>query len=116
MCIRDRAIKGGYAIPAFNFNNMEQMQAIIKAAVETKSPVILYLIILQDGSSVFLSIQTYSGLHLSLIHISVTSSSIVIPYSTNIPCINPVPTESSTTFPSFVSFVSFAKICPSLSE
>ena len=35
------AIKGGYAIPAFNFNNMEQMQAIIKAAVETKSPVIL---------------------------------------------------------------------------
>ena len=35
-----RAIKGGYAIPAFNFNNMEQMQAIIKAAVETKSPVI----------------------------------------------------------------------------
>ena len=36
-----RAIDGGYAIPAFNFNNMEQMQAIIKAAVETKSPVIL---------------------------------------------------------------------------
>ena len=36
-----KAIKGGYAIPAFNFNNMEQMQAIIKAAVETKSPVIL---------------------------------------------------------------------------
>ena len=35
-----RAIKGGYAIPAFNFNNMEQMQAIIKVA-ETKSPVIL---------------------------------------------------------------------------
>ena len=36
-----RAIKGGYAIPAFNFNNMEQMQAIIQASVETKSPVIL---------------------------------------------------------------------------
>jgi fructose-bisphosphate aldolase class II len=35
------AIKGGYAIPAFNFNNMEQLQAIIQAAVETKSPVIL---------------------------------------------------------------------------
>ena len=32
-----KAIKGGYAIPAFNFNNMEQMQAIIKAAVETKT-------------------------------------------------------------------------------
>lgn len=36
-----RAVKGGYAIPAFNFNNMEQLQAIIKAASETKSPVIL---------------------------------------------------------------------------
>lgn len=36
-----KAIDGGYAIPAFNFNNMEQMQAIIAACVETKSPVIL---------------------------------------------------------------------------
>ncbi len=36
-----KAIKGGYAIPAFNFNNMEQLQAIIQAASETKSPVIL---------------------------------------------------------------------------
>jgi len=36
-----KAIKGGYAIPAFNFNNMEQLQAIISACVETKSPVIL---------------------------------------------------------------------------
>lgn len=38
-----KAVKGGYAIPAFNFNNMEQMQAIIMAAVETKSPVILQI-------------------------------------------------------------------------
>ncbi len=36
-----KAIKGGYAIPAFNFNNMEQLQAIVKACAETKSPVIL---------------------------------------------------------------------------
>lgn len=36
-----KAIDGGYAIPAFNFNNMEQLQAIIQAAAETKSPVIL---------------------------------------------------------------------------
>ena len=36
-----KAVKGGYAIPAFNFNNMEQLQAIIQAAAETKSPVIL---------------------------------------------------------------------------
>ena len=36
-----RAINGGYAIPAFNFNNMEQLQAIIQASSEKKSPVIL---------------------------------------------------------------------------
>ena len=36
-----KAVHGGYAIPAFNFNNMEQLQAIIKAAADTKSPVIL---------------------------------------------------------------------------
>lgn len=35
------AVDGGYAIPAFNFNNMEQMQAIVSACAETKSPVIL---------------------------------------------------------------------------
>lgn len=36
-----KAMKGGYAVPAYNFNNMEQLQAIIQACVETKSPVIL---------------------------------------------------------------------------
>ena len=36
-----KAIDGGYAVPAFNFNNMEQLQAIVMAAAETKSPVIL---------------------------------------------------------------------------
>ena len=36
-----KAVKGGYAIPAFNFNTLEQMQAIVQAAVETKSPVIM---------------------------------------------------------------------------
>jgi fructose-bisphosphate aldolase class II len=36
-----KAMDGGYAIPAFNFNNMEQLQAIIAACVETRSPVIL---------------------------------------------------------------------------
>jgi fructose-bisphosphate aldolase, class II len=38
-----KAIKGGYAVPAYNFNNMEQMQAIIQACVETRSPVILQI-------------------------------------------------------------------------
>ena len=36
-----RAIDGGYAIPAFNFNNLEQLQAIIKASSDLRSPVIL---------------------------------------------------------------------------
>lgn len=35
------AVKGGYAIPAYNFNNLEQLQAIVMACVETASPVIL---------------------------------------------------------------------------
>lgn len=36
-----KAVDGGYAIPAFNFNNLEQLQAIVTAAAELKSPVIL---------------------------------------------------------------------------
>ena len=36
-----KAFEGKYAIPAFNFNNMEQMQAIVQACVEESSPVIL---------------------------------------------------------------------------
>lgn len=36
-----KAIAGGFAVPAYNFNNLEQLQAIISACVETKSPVIL---------------------------------------------------------------------------
>lgn len=36
-----RAMAGGYAVPAYNFNNMEQLQAILTACAETSSPVIL---------------------------------------------------------------------------
>jgi len=36
-----KAMKGGYAVPAYNFNNMEQLQAIAIGCVESKSPVIL---------------------------------------------------------------------------
>ncbi|MCI6618562.1 MAG: class II fructose-1,6-bisphosphate aldolase [Prevotella sp.] len=36
-----RAVDGGWAVPAFNFNNLEQLQAIIKATSDLKSPVIL---------------------------------------------------------------------------
>lgn len=34
------AMKGGFAVPGYNFNNMEQLQAIIKGCAESKSPVI----------------------------------------------------------------------------
>jgi fructose-bisphosphate aldolase class II len=36
-----KAMEGGYAVPAYNFNNMEQLQAIVIGCVESKSPVIL---------------------------------------------------------------------------
>jgi fructose-bisphosphate aldolase class II len=38
-----RAFAGQYAVPAYNFNNMEQLQAIVTACVETRSPVILQI-------------------------------------------------------------------------
>ncbi len=38
-----KAVDGGYAIPAYNFNNLEQLQAIITACAETRSPVILQI-------------------------------------------------------------------------
>jgi fructose-bisphosphate aldolase class II len=37
----DEAAKGGYGVGAFNVNNMEQIQAIMEAAQQTKSPVII---------------------------------------------------------------------------
>ncbi len=38
-----KAMAEGYAVPAYNFNNMEQLQAIIMACVECNSPVILQI-------------------------------------------------------------------------
>ena len=37
----DHAAENGYGIPAFNVNNLEQVQAIMEAASETDSPVIM---------------------------------------------------------------------------
>jgi len=37
----EKAMKGKYAIPAYNFNNMEQLQAIVMGCVESRSPFIL---------------------------------------------------------------------------
>lgn len=37
------AMRGGFAVPAYNFNNMEQLQASVMACLETQSPVILQM-------------------------------------------------------------------------
>ena len=37
----DHAAENGYGLPAFNVNNLEQVQAIMEAAAETDSPVIM---------------------------------------------------------------------------
>lgn len=39
--VLDEAAKGGYGVGAFNVNNMEQIQAIVTAAEEVESPVII---------------------------------------------------------------------------
>jgi fructose-bisphosphate aldolase class II len=39
--VLDEAMKAGYGVGAYNVNNMEQIQAIMAAAAETKSPVII---------------------------------------------------------------------------
>ncbi len=39
--VLDEAIKGNYGVGAYNVNNMEQIQGIMRAASETRSPVIL---------------------------------------------------------------------------
>ena len=36
-----QAVSGGFAVPAYNFNNMEQLQAIVIACLESQSPVIV---------------------------------------------------------------------------
>ncbi len=48
----DHAAENGYGLPAFNVNNMEQIQGIMQAAAETDSPVIL------QGSA---GARTYAG-------------------------------------------------------
>ncbi len=39
--VLDHAAERGYGVPAFNVNNLEHMHAIMEAAQETDSPVIL---------------------------------------------------------------------------
>jgi fructose-bisphosphate aldolase class II len=39
----EQAMAGGYAVPAYNFNNLEQLQAIITGCLQSRSPVILQI-------------------------------------------------------------------------
>ena len=50
-----KAMEGEYAVPAYNFNNMEQLQAIIIGCVESRSPVILQV----SGSAIKYINQTF---------------------------------------------------------
>ncbi|BDU50238.1 class II fructose-bisphosphate aldolase [Haliovirga abyssi] len=49
-----KANEEGYAVPAFNFNNMEQMQAIVEACAEMGSPVILQV---SKGASNYIGLE-----------------------------------------------------------
>jgi len=39
----DHAAENNYGVPSFNVNNLEQIQAILEAAKETDSPVIVQI-------------------------------------------------------------------------
>ena len=64
-----RAINGGYAIPAFNFNNMEQLQAIIKATSELKSPVILQV---SKGARAYAKLNMQKNLETNILRLLFT--------------------------------------------
>src|SRR5664279_2037310 len=78
----DHAAEHGYGLPAFNVNNLEQVQAIMAAAAETDSPVIMQASAgaRKYAGEIFLrhlieaAVESYPNIpvvmHLSLIHIS----------------------------------------------
>ncbi len=49
-----KARKEGFAVPAFNINNLEMVEAVLKAAIELKSPVILQT---SEGAIVYAGIK-----------------------------------------------------------
>ena len=57
----DEAAKGNYALGAYNVNNMEQIQAIMAAAQETKSPVIIPLGTLPMFAAMLTAFRNTSG-------------------------------------------------------
>ena len=54
----DHAAENSYGMPAFNVNNMEQVHAIMQAAAETDSPVIMQVLQVRAHTQVNLSYVT----------------------------------------------------------
>ena len=84
-----KAYEGGYAIGAFNVNNMEILQAIAEAAEETRSPIILQV---SAGARKYAN-QTYL---IKLVEAALATTtapeSLAATYST------PVPTSGASAF------------------
>ncbi|MBC7332572.1 MAG: class II fructose-bisphosphate aldolase, partial [Synergistetes bacterium] len=53
-----RAMEGKYGVGAFNFNNLEFLQAILEAAKETNSPVILQV---SEGGMKYMGLSFLEG-------------------------------------------------------
>ena len=55
--VLDLAEKGGFCIPAFNVYNMETVMGVLKAAEETKAPIIMqvYPRLMKEEAGYFLS-------------------------------------------------------------
>ncbi|NLY42652.1 MAG: class II fructose-1,6-bisphosphate aldolase [Clostridiaceae bacterium] len=86
--ILDKAHKEGYAVGAFNINNMEILQAIIEAAEEEKAPVIIQT---SEGAIKYAGIDYLS----TMVHLAARKASVPVAlhldhgttYSTIISCI-----------------------------
>lgn len=69
--ILDKAHKEGYAVGAFNINNMEILQSVIAAAEETKSPVIIQT---SEGAIKYAGIDYLSA----MVHLAAQKASVPV--------------------------------------
>ena len=59
----DHAAENNYGVPAFNVNNLEQMRAIMMAADETNSPVIVQASVAHANTQVLHFTSSYFVCH-----------------------------------------------------
>jgi len=76
-----RAMDGGYAVPAYNFNNMEQLQAVIIGCAESKSPVILQV---SKGAREYANQTLLRYMAMGAVKTSVMIDGSHLPYEDNI--------------------------------